>query len=131
MTMSDPLGDLLTRIRNGQRANLSVVSSPSSKLRKSLLDVLTREGYIRGYTMTKDGSFDQINVELKYHDGEPVIKNIKRVSKPGRRVYKKIDELPQIYNGLGMSILSTPSGVLSENEARDANSGGEVLCEIF
>ena len=132
MTMTDPVGDLLTRIRNGQRANKSAVTAPSSKLRASVLEVLKREGYIRGFETEefRDG-LNQLRVELKYHDGSPVIRHIQRVSKPGRRVYSKIKDLPSVYNGLGISILSTPRGVMSDAEARGANVGGEVLCKVF
>lgn len=132
MVMTDPLGDLLTRIRNGQRAELDVVSSPASKLRANVLEVLKREGYIRDYSAAKDEKgFNTLNVELKYFDGTPVIRDIKRVSKPGRRVYSKIKDLPKVYNGLGISILSTPRGVMSDKEAQEANVGGEVLCQVF
>ena len=131
MQLSDPLGDLLTRIRNGQRAHMSAVESPASKLRSNVLEVLQREGYIRGYSEAEQGNACTLRVELKYHEGEPVIKEIKRVSKPGRRVYSKIADLPRAYNGLGISILSTPRGVLSDHEARVANVGGEVLCRVF
>jgi small subunit ribosomal protein S8 len=122
MTMSDPLGDMLTRIRNGQRAGFTSVRAPGSRLRANVLDVLKREGYIRE---------PELVIELKYADGEPVIREISRVSKPGRRVYSKIKDLPRIYNGLGIAILSTPRGVLSDHEARVANVGGEVLCRVF
>lgn len=132
MSMSDPLGDLLTRIRNGQRAGKSAIHSPASKLRSNLLEVLKREGYIRAFrTLQNDRGFDVIEIELKYHDGLPVIKEINRVSRPGRRVYSKIKELPRVYNGLGISILSTPRGVMADHEARAANVGGEVLCQVF
>lgn len=132
MLLSDPLGDLLTRIRNGQRAGKPVVESPSSTLRMNVLEVLKREGYIRGYS-TEDvrAGIRNLRVELKYQDGQPVIRNIGRVSKPGRRVYKKVKDIPRVYNGLGISILSTPRGVMSDNEARAANVGGEILCEVF
>lgn len=132
MSMSDPLGDLLTRIRNGQRARMSSVESPASNLRANVLEVLKREGYIRGYSKqdVRPG-ISTLKVELKYNDGEPVIKEIARVSKPGRRIYSKIKDLPRIYNGLGIAILSTPRGVMSDNEARAANVGGEVLCRVF
>lgn len=132
MLLSDPLGDLLTRIRNGQRAGKPVVESPSSNLRMNVLEVLKREGYIRGYT-SEDvrAGITNLRVELKYQDGQPVIRNIDRVSKPGRRVYKKVKDIPRVYNGLGISILSTPRGVMSDNEARAANVGGEILCEVF
>ncbi len=132
MVMTDPLGDMLTRIRNGQRAGKSSITSPASKLRVNVLDVLKREGYIRNY---KSGEAAQgiaeLTIELKYHDGAPVIREIDRVSKPGRRVYAKIADLPKIYGGLGISILSTPRGVMSDVEARAANVGGEVLCRVF
>lgn len=132
MSMSDPLGDLLTRLRNGQRAQKPTVMSPSSKLRANVLEVLKREGYIRGYTLEESRpGVSELKIELKYHDGDPVIREIRRVSSPGRRVYSKIRDLPRVYNGLGISILSTPQGVLSDSEARAANVGGEVLCMVF
>jgi len=132
MSMSDPLGDMLTRIRNGQRAGKSQITAPASKLRRNVLEVLKREGYIRDFRVEKDASgFDQLVVELKYHEGAPVIREIARVSKPGRRVYSKIKELPRFYNGLGIMILSTPRGVMADHEARAANVGGEVLCRVF
>jgi small subunit ribosomal protein S8 len=132
MSMSDPVADLLTRIRNGQRAKKSAISTPSSKLRASVLEVLKREGYIRNYTSENlRKGVDEIVVELKYYDGEPVIKEIKRVSSPGCRVYSKIKDLPGVYNGLGIAILSTPRGVMSDAEARVANVGGEILCHVF
>lgn len=132
MSLSDPLGDMLTRIRNGQRARQSRIVSPASRLRADVLDVLKREGYIRGYSSEDVRPGVRIlNIELKYSEGEPAIKEITRVSKPGRRVYSKIAELPKFYNGLGISILSTPRGVMSDNEARAANVGGEVLCRVF
>jgi len=132
MSMSDPLGDLLTRIRNGQRAQKSAINSPASRLRANVLEVLKREGYIRGYSIEEvRPGISELKIELKYHDGGPVIKEIHRVSKPGRRVYSKIKDLPRVYNGLGISILSTPQGVLSDTEARAANVGGEVLCMVF
>ena len=130
--INDPLGDMLTRIRNGQRARQSRIVSPASRLRADVLDVLKREGYIRGYSSEDVRPGVKIlNIELKYSEGEPVIKEINRVSKPGRRVYAKIKELPKVYNGFGVSILSTPRGVMSDNEARAANVGGEVLCRVF
>lgn len=132
MAMSDPLGDMLTRIRNGQRARKNVVPVPASKLRANVLEVLKREGYIRGYsTVDVRAGVQELNVELKYHDGEPVIQEIARVSRPGRRVYSKIKDLGRFYNGLGISVLSTPKGVLSDHEARQENVGGEVLCRVF
>jgi small subunit ribosomal protein S8 len=132
MTMSDPLGDMLTRIRNGQRAHSAVVAAPASKLRANVLEVLKREGYIRGYSREEvRPGIAELKIELKYVDGEPVIREISRVSKPGRRIYSRIADLPRIYNGLGIAILSTPRGVLSDNEARAAKVGGEVLCRVF
>mgnify|MGYP002620556834 FL=1 len=132
MSMSDPLGDMLTRIRNGQRAGKSVVSSPASRLRANVLEVLKREGYIRDYSSAEVRTgVSELKIELKYHEGTPVISEIQRVSTPGRRVYSGIKDLKRVYNGLGISILSTPRGVLSDNEARDANVGGEVLCQVF
>ena len=132
MTMSDPLGDMLTRIRNGQRAHKNAVDAPASRLRANVLDVLQREGYIRGYSESElKKGISELRIELKYHDGEPVIREIRRVSKPGRRVYSKIRDLSPVYNGLGISILSTPQGVMSDSEARAANVGGEVLCMVF
>ena len=130
--MSDPLGDMLTRIRNGQRNGMSVVSAPSSRLRTNVLEVLKREGYIRDYQVADmDNGLRTIEIQLKYHDGQPVIQEISRVSRPGRRVYSKIKELPRVLNGLGITILSTPRGVMSDQEARAANVGGEVLCRVF
>lgn len=132
MTMSDPLGDMLTRIRNGQRASKASVVSPASKLRTNVLEVLKREGYIRGYSQRNiRPGVDELVIELKYADGQPVIRQIQRVSTPGRRVYAKIKDLPSYYNGLGISILSTPRGVLSDSEARTENVGGEVLAQVF
>jgi len=132
MSFTDPLGDLLTRIRNGQSARLKVVKSPTSGLRNHVLEVLKRQGYIRDYSLAKgDNGQEIVTVELKYYEDQPVIKQVQRVSKPGRRVYTKINDLKPIYNGLGMAILSTPKGVMSDVEARTANVGGEVLCHIF
>lgn len=132
MSFSDPLGDMLTRIRNGQKARKSSIISPASKLRLNVLEVLKQEGYIRGYSQEKvrDG-IEQIHIELKYYDNEPVIRKLARVSKPGRRVYKKIKDLETINNGLGILVLSTPKGVLSDGRAREMNVGGEVLCNVF
>ncbi len=132
MSMTDPLGDMLTRIRNAQRAHKSSVAAPASKIRANVLEVLKREGYIRGFTRedVRPG-VAELKIELKYVDGEPVIREISRVSKPGRRIYSKIGDLPKVYNGLGIAILSTPRGVMSDNEARAANVGGEVLCRVF
>jgi small subunit ribosomal protein S8 len=132
MSFNDPLSDLVTRIRNGQAARLSAIKSPSSKLRTNLLEVLKREGYIRDYAVTQqDNGIAELTVELKYSEGQPVIKEIKRVSKPGRRVYSQVKDVPRVFNGLGISILSTPRGVLSDKEAREANVGGEILCRVF
>lgn len=132
MAMSDPIGDMLTRIRNGQRARKSAITAPASKMRARVLDVLEREGFIRGYDHFEvRPGINQVRVELKYHEGEPVIREINRVSRPGRRVYSKIADLPKVYNGLGISIISTPRGVLSDAEAREANVGGEILCKVF
>lgn len=132
MTMSDPLGDMLTRIRNGQRARQAVVASPASKIRANVLEVLKREGYIRGFSREQiRPGVSELRIELKYVDGEPVIREIARISKPGRRIYSRIADLPRTYNGLGISILSTPRGVMSDNEARAAKVGGEVLCRVF
>ena len=130
--MTDPLGDMLTRIRNGQMARKSTVTAPASRLRSNVLEVLKREGYIRGFSQqdVRPG-VKELNIELKYHEGEPVIRSIDRISTPGRRVYSKISDLPRISNGLGISILSTPRGVMSDAEARVANVGGEVLCKVF
>ncbi len=132
MTMTDPLGDMLTRIRNGQRARKSKITSPASRLRTNVLEVLKREGFIRGFSQHEvRRGISEIEIELKYHEGDPVIREISRVSKPGRRVYSGIRDLPRVYDGLGISILSTPRGVLSDAEARDQNVGGEVLCRVF
>ena len=132
MTMTDPLSDLLARIRNGQQAKKSTVMSPASKLRASVLEVLKREGFIRGYFEREvRPGVSEIEIELKYHEGQPVIREINRVSTPGRRVYSAIKDLPRVYDGLGISILSTPRGVLSDSEARDQNVGGEILCQVF
>jgi small subunit ribosomal protein S8 len=132
MMMNDPIGDMLTRIRNAQMRGKSTVMTPASTLRARVLDVLLSEGYIRGYeksdTANKQGEF---TISLKYYEGEPVIRELKRVSKPGRRVYMGVSELPSVRNGLGVSIVSTPKGVMSDANARAANVGGEVLCTIF
>jgi small subunit ribosomal protein S8 len=132
MTISDPLGDMLTRIRNAQMRSRPKVSTPASKLRERVLEVLRDEGYIRGFSRTdyNDGK-SEIEIELKYFDGQPVIRQIKRISSPGRRVYSSVKDLPTIANGLGVAILSTPKGVMSDSQARRENVGGEVLCSIF
>lgn len=132
MAMTDPLGDMLTRIRNAQLRGKSKVSTPASRLRQNVLDVLAAEGYIRGYTtVEREGTMAEIEIELKYYDGAPVIRRIERVSKPGRRVYASVRTLPRVADGLGISILSTPKGVLSDADAREQNVGGEVLCRVF
>ena len=131
MPMTDPLGDMLTRIRNGQQARKDSILTPASKLRSNVLDVLQREGYIRGYTDEELAGQKGLRIELKYFEGQPAILHLARVSKPGRRVYSGSKELPRIRNGLGMTIVSTPRGVLSDAEARDQNVGGEVLAEVF
>ena len=131
MAMTDPLGDMLTRIRNGQRAQKDSVVSPASSLRTRVLDVLQREGYIRGYSEEALGAHKGIRIELKYFEGAPAIQHVARVSKPGRRVYSGSQELPVIRNGLGITIVSTPKGVLSDAEARAQNVGGEILAEVF
>ncbi len=132
MALSDPLGDMLTRIRNGQRAGMKTVTAPASRLRSNVLDVLQKEGYIRGFSQAEyRAGLNELTIELKYHEGDPVIREIKRVSRPGRRVYSKIRDLSQVYGGLGITVLSTPKGVLSDTDARSENVGGEVLCRIF
>ena len=130
--MNDPIGDMLTRIRNAQMRGMSTVSSPASKLRCWVLDVLLQEGYIRGYEKTTDtAGHPAVEISLKYYDGDPVIRELKRVSKPGRRVYLGVKDIPQVRQGLGISIVSTPQGVMSDAAARSANVGGEVLCTVF
>jgi small subunit ribosomal protein S8 len=131
MTMSDPLGDMLTRIRNAQMRKKTKVTTPGSRLRERVLDVLQAEGYIRGYSQLEEDGKAEIEIELKYYDGQPVIREIERVSRPGRRVYASVKNIPRVSNGLGVSILSTPKGVMSDAEARDQNVGGEVLCRVF
>ena len=131
MAMTDPLGDMLTRIRNGQQARKDSILTPASKLRAHVLDVLQREGYIRGYSEEQVAGQKGLRIELIYFEGQPAIQHMVRVSKPGRRVYSGARELPRIRNGLGITIVSTPRGVLSDAEARDQNVGGEVLAEVF
>ena len=132
MSLSDPLGDMLTRIRNGQMRGKESVLMPASRFRGNVLDVLQREGYIKGFKKLEiANNKNEFKIELKYYEGKPVISEIKRVSTPGRRVYSSINDLPRTYNGLGISILSTPRGVMSDNEARAAHVGGEVLCQVF
>jgi len=130
--MNDPLGDMLTRIRNAQMRGKSTVRTPASKLRAWVLDVLKNEGYIRGYEeVTTEAGHKELEIGLKYHDGSPVIRELSRVSKPGRRVYAGSKEIPQVRQGLGVSIVSTPKGVMTDAAARTANVGGEVLCTVF
>jgi small subunit ribosomal protein S8 len=131
MNINDPISDLLTRIRNAHLRSKNKVSVPSSKMRERVLEVLHKEGYIRGFAIVEKDGKSEIEVELKYFDGQPVIKEINRVSKPGRRVYASVDALPSVFNGLGISILSTPKGVMSDQDARAQNVGGEVLCTVF
>ena len=132
MSMTDPIGDLITRIRNAQQRAKSKVSTPASKLRERVLEVLKTEGYIRGYATVEHGDGrSEIEIELKYFDGAPVIREIARVSKPGRRVYASVRNLPRINNGLGVAIVSTPKGVMADHTARDANVGGEILFTVF
>ncbi|HDZ75395.1 MAG TPA: 30S ribosomal protein S8 [Aurantimonas sp.] len=132
MSLSDPLGDMLTRIRNAIMRNKTTVSTPASKLRGRVLDVLKDEGYIRGYTQTEfENGKSDFEIELKYYDNGPVIREIARVSKPGRRVYVSAKTIPQVANGLGISVLSTPKGVMADHSAREQNVGGEVLCRVF
>ncbi len=132
MSMSDPLSDMLSRIRNGQMAGKSTVAVPASQIKAKVLDVLIREGFIRGYseTIVRTG-IREFTVELKYDEGQPVIRELSRVSRPGQRVYSAIKDLPRVYNGLGVSIVSTSKGVMSDHEARQANVGGEILCKVF
>ena len=132
MSMVDPLGDMLTRIRNAQMRKKTSVTTPGSTLRARVLDVLKTEGYIRDYSTTEfDAGRSEFEIELKYYDGAPVIREIARVSKPGRRVYVSAKSIPHVANGLGIAILSTPKGVMADHEAREQNVGGEVLCQIF
>ena len=132
MSMSDTLGDMITRIRNGQTTKMKKVEAPASRFRKNVLEVLKREGYIRDFLQVeKKPGINFFEIELKYYEGRPVISEIKRVSTPGRRVYSSINDLPRTYNGLGISILSTTRGVMSDNEARAAHVGGEILCQVF
>jgi len=132
MAMSDPLGDMLTRIRNAQMRRKNKVNTPASSLRRRVLDVLATEGYIRGYSEVEyDSGMSEFEIELKYFDGEPVIREIERISKPGRRVYASVKKLPTVNNGLGVSIVSTPKGVMPDWQAREENVGGEVLCRVF
>ena len=132
MAINDPVGDMLTRIRNAQLRRRTTVATPGSKLRARVLDVLKSEGYIRDYATTEFGNGrTEFNIELKYFDGEPVIRKVERVSKPGRRVYASVGAMPRVADGLGITILSTPQGVMADHDARERNVGGEVLCKVF
>jgi small subunit ribosomal protein S8 len=132
MAVNDPIGDMIARIRNAQLRNKSKVSMPGSKLRERVLEVLKSEGFIRGYAAVAHASGrSELEIELKYFEGEPVIREIERISKPGRRVYASVKNLPRINNGLGVAILSTPKGVMADHDARDANVGGEIICTVF
>jgi small subunit ribosomal protein S8 len=131
MAITDPIGDLLARIRNGQMRGMARINSPNSRQRTRVLDVLQAEGFIRGYVEVELKGRRELEIELKYHEGQPVIRDLKRVSTPGRRVYASVKELKPHRNGLGVSIVSTPQGVMTDMSAREKNVGGEVLCEIF
>jgi len=132
MAVNDPIGDMIARIRNAQLRNKGKVSMPGSKLRERVLEVLKSEGFIRGYAAVAHASGrSELEIELKYFEGEPVIREIERISKPGRRVYASVKNLPRINNGLGVAILSTPKGVMADHDARDANVGGEIICTVF
>ncbi len=132
MTMSDPLGDMLSRIRNGQQARKIRINCPWSNIRENVCRVLQSEGFIRGFKVEDlDGNKKALVIELKYESGQGVIRKIQRVSKPGRRIYTKVSDMPRFYNGLGISIVSTPKGVLSDARAREENVGGEVLCQVY
>ena len=132
MSMTDPLGDMLARINNGQHARKEHIVSPASRLRVNVLEVLKREGYIRDFSQEKnERGHNELRIELKYDQGQPVIREIHRISKPGRRVYTTVSDMPRFYNGLGVTVVSTPQGVLSDNEARAGDVGGEVLCQVF
>ena len=132
MTLTDPIGDMFSRIRNAQMRSLDSIDIPSSNFRKNILEILKNEGYIKGYFIEKSKS-NKINlkINLKYYEGDPVIKEIKRISKPGRRIYSRANSIPRVMNGLGLAILSTPKGVMSDTEARKNNVGGEIICRVF
>jgi small subunit ribosomal protein S8 len=132
MAMNDPIGDMLTRIRNAQLRRRPKVTTPASNMRARVLDVLAEEGFIRGYTRVEmKGGLPEFEIELKYSNGQPAIRDITRVSKPGRRVYSPVKDIPTVANGLGVAILSTPKGVMSDSRAREENVGGEIICNIF
>ncbi len=132
MTYTDPIGDMFARIRNGQMRNLNSVEIPSSNFRKNILEILKNEGYIKDFFIEKTvNNKTSLRISLKYYEGDPVIKEIKRISKPGRRVYSRANSIPKVMNGLGLAILSTPKGVMSDVEARKQNVGGEIICRVF
>ena len=131
MTFTDPIGDMFSRIRNGQMRSLNSVEIPSSKFRKNILEILKNEGYIKDYFIEKTENKTSLKISLKYYEGDPVIKEIKRISKPGRRVYSRATSIPKVMNGLGLAILSTPKGVMSDTEAWKNNVGGEIICRVF
>ena len=132
MTLTDPIGDMFSRIRNGQLRLLSSINVPASNFRLQILEVLKNEGYISNFFLEKnDSNRNNLKVDLKYYEGNPVIKEIKRISKPGRRIYSRADSIPKIQNGLGLAIISTSKGVMSDNEARKNNIGGEIICRVF
>jgi len=132
MTLTDPIGDMFSRIRNGQLRLLSSINVPASNFRLQILEVLKSEGYISNFVIEKnENNKKNLKVDLKYYEGNPVIKEIKRVSKPGRRIYSRANSIPKIQNGLGLAIISTPKGVMSDNEARKNNIGGEIICRVF
>tara|TARA_B100000965_G_scaffold399331_1_gene419101 strand:- start:1091 stop:1489 length:399 start_codon:yes stop_codon:yes gene_type:complete len=132
MTLTDPIGDLFSRIRNGQMRSLTSINVPASNFRLQILEVLKNEGYINNFFIEKkDNNKKNLKVDLKYYEGNPVIKEIKRISKPGRRIYSRATSIPKIQNGLGLAIISTPKGVMSDNEARKNNIGGEIICRVF
>ena len=132
MTLTDPIGDMFSRIRNGQMRSLDSIEIPSSNFRKNILEILKNEGYIKNYYIEKsENNKINLKINLKYYEGDPVIKEIKRISKPGRRVYSRANSIPRVMNGLGFAILSTPKGVMTDSEARKNNVGGEVICRIF
>jgi small subunit ribosomal protein S8 len=132
MTLTDPIGDMFTRIRNGQMRSLNSVNIPSSNFRRNILEILKNEGFIIDYYIEKsENNKIDLKINLKYHEGNPVIKEIKRISKPGRRVYSRATSIPRVMNGLGVAILSTPKGVMSDTEARKNNLGGEIICRVF
>lgn len=130
MTISDPIGDMLTRIRNAQMKQHPTVLIPASNFKKQVLDAMEREGFIASYEVVKDSNFEELKVNLKYVHGTPVIREIRRISKPGRRIYSRFETLPRVLNGLGISIISTSKGIFSDNEARDKKLGGEIICNI-